>query len=73
MRAKTMWAKSWKAAGQCARQHEQPYGCAAAMFGLHERAMKHGSETASIRGDDQNLRHRPTQEQSALLEGGTGG
>ena len=46
MGAKTMRAKSRKAAGQCAGQLELPYDYAAAMSGLHERAMDRRGETA---------------------------
>ena len=61
-----MRAKSRKAAGQCAWRIELPYGYAAAMPGLHERAMDR-------RGDLPDLRGRRTEERSALPKGGTGG
>ena len=76
MRAKTMRAKSRKAAGQCDGQFEPPYGCAGAMSGLHERAMDRQGETRSaVRcwHGLPDLRHRPGERMSALPEGGTGG
>ena len=68
-----MWATSRRAAGQCAGQHEPPYGYAAAMRGLHERAMDRRGETASMRGDLLGLQISPTEERSPLPEGGIGG
>ena len=77
MGAKTMRAKSWKAAGQCAGQPEPPYGYAAVLPGLHERAMKHGSETARSAVRCQhclpNLRGRPVEGSGALPERGSDG
>ena len=77
MRAKAKRAKSRTAAGQCARQHEQPYGYAAAMLGLHERAVDRPGETARSAVHCQHClpyrRGRPTEGSGALSEGWTGG
>ena len=73
MRAKTMRAKSWKAAGQCV---EPPYGYAAAMLGLHERTMDRRGETRSAVRCQHCLpyrRGRPTEGSGALPEGESGG
>ena len=53
MRAKAKRAKSRKVTGQNAGQLESSYGYAAAMSGLHERAMDRRGETRSA------IRHRP--------------
>ena len=76
MWAKTTRAKSRKAAGQCVEPLD---GYAAAMPGLHERAMDRQRDGAlcrpppAMRGDIPDLWRRPTEVQSALPLGGTGG
>ena len=68
-----MHAKGRKTAGQCAGL---PYGCAA-MPGLHEWAMDRRGETprSAVRCQHclPDLSGRPTEERSALPEGGIGG
>ena len=73
MRAKAKRAKSRKAAGRCVGM---PYGYAAAMPGLHERAMDRRGETRpTVRSQHcfPYLRHRPTEGSGAFPEGGTVG
>ena len=73
-----MLAKCRKATGQNAGQLESSYSYAAAMAGLHERAMDRRGETRSAIRHRPGFRlpyrrSRPTEGRGALPEGESGG